>query len=166
MSRKVIDTDKGFALFMKRAKKAARESGGVEIGVFDTTPRMVQSTADVPTTNVRLAAIHEFGLGNIPERSFLRSTADLNQRKYLELLKKAEKKALEGEDPKRLLGLIGEVGVADVKATITSQGHGHWPALAESTIKAKGSSQALIDTGQLLNSITARVVDAKKEASE
>lgn len=160
---RIQDIDHGFTRLMKRMKKAAKESGGAEVGVFGNSERLVRSIADKATGNVFLAAIHEFGSPErgIPERSFLRSTADANQFKYLELLKKGHERVLEGQmDTKRALGLVGEIGVADVKARITSQ-QGFAP-LAESTIKAKGSSKALIDTGQLLNSVTCRVVEAKE----
>lgn len=159
----VKDTDKGFAIFMKRARKHAKATGGVEVGIFDTATRQANpGDHGQPTTNIQVASWMEFGVPErrIPERSFLRSTVDRNAKKYEELLKRAHEKALnDGADEKHLLALIGEVAVADVRQTIRSQGFGEWEPLKESTIQAKGSSQALIHTGQLMNSITYKVVE-------
>lgn len=152
MSGRVVDVDKGFKAFMLRMKKAAEGADGVKVGVFDAGPR------PGGVTNVMLAAIHEFGVpsSGIPERSFLRSTVDANQAKYQRLEKTLAKQVTEGRLTRRqVLELLGQQAVADVKARITSQ-TGFAP-LKEKTIARKGSSKALIDSGQLVGSITYQV---------
>lgn len=105
-----------------------------------------------------IAAFHEFGTSTIPERSFLRSTfyghAAEGLAKMCATLSKA---ILEGKmDEPRALGLLGTWAVSEVRKTIRDRltTGPEDQALAASTIAAKGSSLALVDTGQLINSIT------------
>jgi hypothetical protein len=53
------------------------------------------------------------------------------------------------------LGLLGEWFVGRTKAEMKN---GSFQALAPSTVKAKGSTKPLVDTGQLRNSVTQKVV--------
>jgi hypothetical protein len=55
------------------------------------------------------------------------------------------------------LGRIGIEAENVIKGAFTTKGYGAWPDIKESTKKAKGSSQVLIDTGTLKNSIHSRV---------
>lgn len=100
-----------------------------------------------------IAAYHEFGTATIPERSFLRSTFYGHAAEGLaKMCAKLSKAILEGKmDETRALGLLGLWAVSEVRKTIRA---GIEPELAPATIAAKGSSLALVDTGQLINSIT------------
>jgi len=107
-----------------------------------------------------LAAIHEFGAPNagIPARPFLVPTFQLKRSELVAFTEKLARKLLnESIDIEQALGLLGAWAAAAVKKTITSQMV--TPRLADSaagrrTIARKGSSVTLVDTGQLLNSIT------------
>lgn len=117
-----------------------------------------------PLTLVEVASVHEFGSqdGSIPERSFLRSTADRKGETYIKAAAQAIGQALDqisirGIGPvadtfAAALDPIGLRVVRDVQTTIRDQGPG-WKPLAAVTIKRKGSSKALIDTGRLRQSI-------------
>lgn len=124
---------------------------------------------DDGSSNAYIAAVHEFGKGRNPERSFLRDTVDSDS----SIMHFAEDQAGAVAQGQMKAGQAGErigIMVADkVKRRIRS---GIPPALHESTIKrklAKGShggglasmastpAVALIDTGQLINSITYEV---------
>jgi len=59
-------------------------------------------------------------------------------------------------EKERLLRLVGAFLEGKVKLTI-QQGRPEWPPLKPETIKRKGSSKPLIDTGKLMNSITHKV---------
>ena len=118
-------------------------------------------------TLVELAAIHEFGTadGHIPARSFIRSTLYVRSAAALaQKVEAAAKLVIAGKlDAKKALELLGTFAASEIKNTITlneADGYGEYgyPPLADSTIKAKGSSVPLIDTGQLKNSITYAVV--------
>jgi len=109
---------------------------------------------------IDIAIIHEFGAHGagkrhnvmIPERSFLRSTFDRTVNARNEIVKGLIGKILIGSmTVERALDQMGVRGVSDIKTTI-QKSIGIKP-LNPSTIKAKGSSVPLIDTGQLINSI-------------
>lgn len=100
-----------------------------------------------------IAAVHEYGAPEkgIPERSFLRSSIHENRDKYVQLNRRNLVAALHGKmNIEQALGQLGEVAAGDVKAKIAS---GDFASLKPETIKRKGSSKPLIDTGQLRQSV-------------
>lgn len=147
---KVIDRDLG----MKRARRAIKAMDGwrVTIGIHGEEGGRDDGEID----NVGLGVIHEFGAGDIPERSFLRSAWDQNvRRKYLPLLERESRKVVDGAStPKKALGLVGEVAVADVVNGINA---GIPPPLKPATVARKGSTKPLIVSGQLKGSIKYKV---------
>jgi hypothetical protein len=106
-------------------------------------------------TVMRVGAIHEFGRGHNPRRSFLRTPFAIKKKElatiidtqFLDVFSK-------GKTAKQALGLIGVAATNISKGAFTSDGYGEWPPLKPSTIKAKGSSQILIDNGILRGSVT------------
>lgn len=101
-----------------------------------------------------LANIHTYGsiTQGIPARPFLVPALQDNQAKYIKYLKSQTVPLLFGRTTQaKVLGLLGEMAAADVKKYFTS---GKFAPLSASTIKQKGSSRPLIDTGQLRQSIT------------
>lgn len=91
----------------------------------------------------------------IPERSFLRSTFDSNLSKYKLKLDKIADRSLDGTSLRGELLLFGEGVRTDVIKKIKS---GVSPPLKAATVRRKkGEKTQLIDTGQLLNSISAVV---------
>lgn len=118
--------------------------------------------ADSDLTLVEIAAIHEFGTENIPERSFIRRTfyeraASGLRAKVADITRAIILGAVE---VRQGIGLLGAWGAAEVKNTITQTDIP--PPLAPATVAAKGSSKPLVDTGQLLNAITWEVVDTRE----
>jgi hypothetical protein len=112
---------------------------------------------DAALTNAELALIHEFGLG-VPERSFLRAAFDKNHPKYLEHLQKLVRAVYGGKMTiERALGLVSQEAASDMRNLIRT-GAGVPPPNSPATIARKGSSRPLVDTGQLINSITGAVV--------
>lgn len=134
------------------AKIAALRGLGVVVGVTAKT-----NGRSGEFSNAELAAIHEFGspMRNIPERSFLRKPLINNAATIANLAKNAVGKFIAGEiTAAEALGVIGEEAKGISKEAISD---GISPALKPATIKHKKSSKPLIDTGQLLNSITCEV---------
>lgn len=109
-------------------------------------------------TLVEIAAVHEFGNDHVPERSFIRRTLDQRVRGDLVRLQEglARLVVTKGLDPEKALATIGSWAAAEVKKTITEDDIP--PPLAASTIRAKGSSKPLVDTGLLKNSISYEVI--------
>ncbi|MFC1012992.1 hypothetical protein ACFGW2_03805 [Pasteurella multocida] len=108
-----------------------------------------KSLEDQPGFNMAsLAAVFEFGNDHIPERPFLRQTLNDNQEKYISMFVNLFKKGVEPEKIYEQLALIAQ---ADVQENIV---RGNWVPNNAKTIKRKGSSKPLIDTGRLRQSIT------------
>jgi hypothetical protein len=105
-------------------------------------------------TVATVGARHEYGVG-VPRRSFLRvpfttKKDDLAQAIATQFADVFER----GKSAEQALGIIGTIAVNISKGAFTSRGYGEWPDITQATKDAKGSSQVLIDTGTLRNSIT------------
>jgi hypothetical protein len=164
------DKDKGWNKLMTSFKVNAGETAGFvgylrSSGEYKPKPTKGepgnQTKPQVPITMAQLAAVHEYGSPeqNIPERSFIRSTLAEHSKEIKRLVKKVTNACVSGKmDKKRAIGIvcqkIADGMVAKIESNIP-------PALSEETIRAKGSSVALIDTGQLKNSIDWEVKNTK-----
>ena len=94
-----------------------------------------------------LAAVLEFGNESIPSRPFLRQTLAENQEKYTTLFVKLFESGVSIDQIYEQIALIAQ---GDVQQNIVN---GKWTANAPSTIKRKKSSEPLIDTGKLRQSV-------------
>lgn len=102
---------------------------------------------------VIIAASNEFGAPsvNVPERSYLRSTVDEKRADYAAALTRIVRDEVDGKRVARLgLERLGAKAAGDVQRKIVALRD---PPNAPSTIAAKGSSNPLIDTGRLRQSI-------------
>ncbi len=113
-----------------------------------------------PYTLGEVAVANEFGTDTIPARSFIGSTHDREQKRWWEVTKALKIKVLllTVSIPKAL-GLLGEIIKKDIQATIRKGGEPYVPN-APSTIAKKGSTNPLIDTGQMVNGVTYERVNA------
>lgn len=106
---------------------------------------------------VNRAIFNNFGTINIPERPFMSNAFDDNRSKYVEALKISAPKILRGEvKVGEVVSKLGIVFADDVREEIINL---DTPPNAPSTIKQKGSSNPLIDTGQMKNSVTHQTYD-------
>lgn len=106
------------------------------------------------------ATIQEFGNkrqgGNVPERSFIRSTSD-EKNHWIDNIRHATVDVKEGkESPGSAVVQVAIRARDDIKKKIL-EGDDKWPPLKESTIKKKGSSRPLLDKGFLINSIKYKI---------
>jgi len=107
--------------------------------------------ADEDEQLIIIAAANEFGTITIPARSYIRSTVDENNDKYLGVSKKLMGKIVSGDMTKtEALAIMGQMIEGDIKRKIISL---RSPPNAPSTIRAKGSDNPLVDTGLLGGSI-------------
>ena len=104
-----------------------------------------------------VGAFQEYGTRTgIPRRSFLRDPIRGGMDKINRVASREIKKALSGEiEAQTVLDVIGENATGLSKLSFRNN---DWKANKSSTIKAKGSSQPLIDTGQLRQSIHFEVI--------
>lgn len=143
--------DHGWKQLEHRAKQLEARPF-VKVGVLGRN----DSRAGEDFGNVRLAITHEYGLG-VPERPFLRGTAERMGYAWQKLLEQLGQGVITGKlSTDRALAILGLRAANDVKATIQNS-LGLAPN-APATIEAKGSSRPLIDTGRLVGSIDFDVV--------
>lgn len=130
---------------------------GVQVTVgIQGTPDLTAAGDASASELVRIAAANEYGTDTIPPRPFLRTSLKRHRRRWSNLLDKAVLPVSNGKPQEaiRVLRLLGVVMVGDVQATLRG---GPWIPNAELTVKRKGSSLPLVDTGQLVQSIRALV---------
>ena len=134
---------------MDRATGSRDDATVVEVGFL--TKSGTHKNSDMTVASI--AAIHEMGSadGTIPERSFMRSTMDEKNEEIENLTKKlADQVLFKNLSARKALGTLGAFIQKAFKQKIND---GVEPPLKTATIRRKGSSKALVDTGQLINSI-------------
>jgi len=128
-------------------------------------PGDLAARSGTPINNAALAAIHNNGspVNNVPARPFLIPGVENAQPQILRLLEAGARRGLERpSEVEDALERAGIVAAMSAKRVITSQ-EGFEP-LAQGTLNARArkgfkGTKALIQTGQLLNSITHVVRD-------
>lgn len=130
------------------------ENPTIKVGVFGSKASEEHSAG---VSVLDIANFHEFGLGNNPERSFVRGWAEENESAVVGMLKKEIQASVKRRDTSFSRGFdrIGLYCQSGIQQRISD---GIPPPLAPSTVKRKGSSTPLIDTGQLRSSVTYQVL--------
>ena len=127
---------------------AAMKPVTLKVGVQGTEASRVHGKVTI----VDIAAIHEFGLGNVPERSWLRAWYDEHEAEALAKIRKGMEKVIAGElTVETVMTALGVWAVASIQERISK---GISPPLEPATIDRKESSVPLIDTGLFRSSIT------------
>jgi hypothetical protein len=146
----LVDKDNGWKKFQKTLGKM----GGMEVVV------------GIPGEGLQVdkGFTHEFGSadGDIPERSFIRSTFDVNEKKYAKIMEDGLKKQVKtGQRDASMLFKLGEVARGDVINRIRNQEIKQ--DLAPATLEGKAPrTKALIDSGAMVGSIVSEVRKVKK----
>lgn len=109
-----------------------------------------------------VAAWHEFGTSNMPQRSFMRAA----MKEYEAEIKKATEKATNlvatgKEDPEKAMQIVARTIAFAMYKKLSSADSWATP-LAASTIARKGHSMILFDTAQLRNDLSWRVSNGSK----
>ena len=155
---KTKEIDHGYKAILKELKKL--EYGPmVKIGFPRESNKTNAQHEDSFVSVLDIAIVHEFGTsdGTIPERSFVRSAYDINRKKYEKLTKKEINKIYTGKSTvEKSLDILGQVILNDIKTFLTDNKVDPKTTLA--TLKARkgkrGGDKTLIDTAQMLNSLT------------
>lgn len=99
---------------LEKIEKSLNGPGKVKVG-------FPEGSNDYPdgTSVVMVAAVHEFGSGPVPERSFLRSTMFEKRRHYLRQIQKYGKEIIAGKMTlEKALNLLGLEAQRDVRQKI------------------------------------------------
>lgn len=147
MANYVLDKDMGFKVTLARLSSL---HGSVKVGIFADAG----SSKKGHTSIAEYAAYNEFGTSHIPSRPFMRQTIDKYTNAWGQAAEAAEKRVADGMSPHQALELIGNIAEGHIKATI---GRGSFAPNAANTIKQKGSSQPLIDTGAMRGAVRHKV---------
>ena len=139
---------------LRQIRERLQKNSGVLVGL----PAGTGSYEDGAPIAV-IGAVHEFGSadGTIPERSFLRVPLRQNAEDFKSVWRAQISKVVEGE--LSMHQVMSQLGARAVAVSQEAISEGIAPGNAESTVKRKGSSKPLIDTGQLRQSITFIVED-------
>lgn len=150
----IRDTDNGYER-LRTSFKSAR--GAVRVGV-DSRPH---EPSGIPTDEI--AKIHEFGLGDQPERSLLRGWVDENQNNIRQALRYWNLEALQGRITFReAREKFAAFCVHGIQARIM---RGIAPPLFVDTFKRKKGAHPeipLLDTEQLYNAIIAELDEDRR----
>lgn len=137
-------------------KAAIRASIGSTLKVGILSDEQAEG-APSGTTVLDVGTWNEFGIG-VPERSFIRgwydSALEQNKRAFRALFRNVLAGKLERYT---MWEQLGALFVAGIQRRIAAHGDGAYEKNADSTIKKKGSSTPLVDTGQLKSAITYEV---------
>jgi hypothetical protein len=141
----------------------------VHIGIFGNKAQRKKGEV----TNPELGAIHEFGLGHAPMRSFLRMPLELKSDEIMATVKSSDSwHNLQHGKPLPVLRDLGLACEAIIETAFDTRGYGTWRPNLTATVDAKTrrlskaqrrklggySNSPLIDTGQLRHSVTSKVV--------
>ena len=158
---RLIDRDRGYKALQGRLRRVRQTKPAVEVGVLGDAAREKHRGSDEgsPVRLSDVASWQEFGLGRIPERSFIRGWFDAQYQGNRLALRTVMQKVLQGHlTEKQGMELLGVKFQADIQKRIS---RGIPPPNSEVTIALKGSAIPLIDKGQLLQGITFRATERK-----
>ena len=143
MAVRIKDKDKGYRKVMAAMRKSLGITN-ITVGLHDDTEQGV----------LRYAAINIFGSSTIPPRDFVSKFFD----KAKALLPRLGKAAMQQVVTKGVPPAIAARRIAvALAALMQAEIPGTPPPNAESTIKKKGSSVTLIDSGAMRQAVTAKV---------
>lgn len=156
MARNVVvtDIDLGYDAIIEEIVKL--EKASLLVGIQEQAKTTAQSkngrTQKAGQSVAEYAAKNEFGDGNIPERSFMRTAFDEN----LDLIENATAdqygKIIDGDIAlTQGLNVIGQIITGLIQTKIRAI---IFPPNSPRTIAMKGSSKPLIDFGQMVKSVT------------
>lgn len=148
----ITDRDFGWNHLKDAAEKLG--SGGAYALVGVQGAQAAANVQDTSLTYAQLARIHEFGTSRTPQRSFIKDTIDM----YDAAIMKREVACAEGVllgklSIEQAVEILGEYGVGLIRQRMAD---GIAPPNAPSTIKRKGSSKPLIDSGGLRAAVSHR----------
>lgn len=110
---------------------------------------------DGSINNATLGAIQHFGNDNIPARPWLDVGVSQSTKEYLQIIRDGIDDDLSMRQIHEQLGLVAKASVQQYMVDLRT------PPNAPSTIAAKGSSNPLIDTGELRQSVDYEIQQGK-----
>lgn len=154
---RVKDIDKGWRSIVDELSTLSKSDVFVGINEGNFAARAQEEGQSEDFTMAQIGAVHEFGTldRRVPPRPWLRSAVDSQRAQiskfignmYSDILKRIR-------SADEALNRLGLLGVNIVRHYMLVTGPAIWLALSPLTIEAKGSDKPLVDTGQLVGSVT------------
>lgn len=153
MARKgVVDRNLGWQEIQRELAKLKKI--GVKVGITEEN-----NTSESGANIAEYAAYNEEGTENIPSRPFIRSWVDNNKEQINKMMDSAFNHIVSGQwTAEDAMKRIGEFGASGIRKNIAK---GSFEPNAESTIKRKGSSRPLIDSGDMRRAVSYEVTKKK-----
>lgn len=146
--------DSGGGLLAELAGRVSGQAFDITVGVHSDDADHTHGTGEGNTIG-DIATWMEFGTQTVPQRSFIRGWFDERQPEIQATLKQELRQAVQGKRP---LAQALERAALRLEGSVKDRIRQHIPPpLSPATVKRKGSSTPLIDTGALRNAIRARV---------
>lgn len=136
---------------MEEALRKFKTTDFITVGIHEDTGNHPDSLL----TNAQVGAFNNFGTDKIPARPWLEPGVRSKDDEYNKIITNA---AADGQTLKQALERVGPVAQAAVQVYMTEL---KTPPNAASTIAMKGSSNPLIDTGALRQSVNYKVTSTK-----
>jgi hypothetical protein len=122
-----------------------------QLGVLDNAVVKAGLTGSTKPEIVEYGTYNELGTSTIPARSFIRSTADKQRKKWDALADKLLGSVIDRKhSASKALDDLGKQAQFDIRKTINTL---RTPPLSPKTIKRKKSTKPLINQGTMLNAI-------------
>lgn len=153
MANGVRIVDNGYNKFMREV--SAFDGKTLSVGIHEDVGADTHQDSELTVADIM--SIHELGLGNAPERSWLRGWVDEKTREIRRELKAASRRALDPKLPHTPRGELNRLGLAFVASIKERISKGIAPPNTQATINQKGSSTPLVDSGQSISSIQHKV---------
>lgn len=156
LTAEVIDVDKGWDRILKTMRGPLRKRPHARVGIISTRQNRVttrgQGASLKSTTLATIAAQNEYGTSRIPSRPFMRTAFDSHVDDYQRMMAVGFGQILDGRPVEAVLTEVGNEARTHMVEQIDSSPSWAEPN-ADMTIRMKGSSHPLIDTGTLRASI-------------
>lgn len=162
MSNDTKIVDKGLKAFIKAMKNPPYAKVGIIAGKSKT--RTLGAGETHLPTNAEVGAAHEFGAParGLPMRSWLRMPINTHlQAEIAKAIVALKKEFAQAKTAKTLVGFVTRLGIAGeavCKQSFTNGGWGQWKKLSQATLDQKTTTQILVETTQLRESIASEVV--------
>lgn len=148
------DIDHGWKNIQRQVEDLHKANVRIGIHADAGNAQMRMPDGSIATSDLTLAEVaffNEFGTDKIPERPFIRTTADENKGKYHKRMQRELDAVFAGKAKvKKSLERLGSMAQADVRKKMKNL---RTPPNAAETIKRKGSSNPLIDTATMLRAV-------------
>lgn len=146
----VSDTGKATAELQKALGKLINDQF-VTVGIHEDD----NARPEGDVNNATLGAIQHFGTDTIPPRPWLDVGVAQSTKEYLQIIQDGIEDGLSMQQIHEQLGLVAAASVQQYMVDLRT------PPNAPSTIERKGSSNPLIDTGELRQSVTYEIQQGK-----